>query len=63
MPLVSTNSFAISAACHALQEDIKEDGHLLPMQWGAVSEQNHVGLCTFSTAYDNRKPVAGHYYA
>ncbi|OTA93633.1 hypothetical protein M434DRAFT_41031, partial [Hypoxylon sp. CO27-5] len=35
MSMVSTNSMAISAACHVLQED-REDGHLLPIQWGVV---------------------------
>ncbi|PVH86401.1 hypothetical protein DL98DRAFT_602140 [Cadophora sp. DSE1049] len=63
MPLVATNSFAISAACHALKEDIDGDGYQLPMKWGVVSDHNGIGHCTFSTAYDSKTPVAGHFYA
>lgn len=63
MPLVSTSNLAISAACHALREDIDGDGNLLPMKWGVVSEKNGVGLCAFSTAYDSENPVAGDYFA
>lgn len=55
MPLVSTNSFAISASCHALEED-KTDGHLMPVQWGVVEIQNGIGHCTFTTAYDDMQP-------
>ncbi|KUJ12413.1 uncharacterized protein LY89DRAFT_722040 [Mollisia scopiformis] len=62
MPLVSTNSLAISAACHALQEDRGNEGHLLPMQWGVVSMKNGVGHCTFSTAHDNDQPDEKHTY-
>ena len=63
MPLVSTSSFAISAACHAVQEDKDNDGHLLPMQWGVVAMKDGVGHCTFSTAHDNEQPDTNHLYA
>ncbi|KAI0407008.1 hypothetical protein F4802DRAFT_612639 [Xylaria palmicola] len=50
MSLVSTNSMAISAACHGLPED-KEDGYRLPLQWGVVEiGDDGIGHCTFTTA-------------
>ncbi|KAK3987182.1 hypothetical protein QBC44DRAFT_295501 [Cladorrhinum sp. PSN332] len=49
MTMVGTNSLAIAAACHVLPED-REDGYLLPVQWGVVSMQNGVGRCAFTTA-------------
>lgn len=60
MPLVSTNSKAISAACHVLAED-REHGSVLPLQWGVVEIRNGVGRCTFTTApaTEIRKPRAG----
>lgn len=52
MPLVSTNSRAISAACHPPDRD-REAGYLLPVIWG-VTEINDEGIghCTFTTAAD-----------
>ncbi|KAK1757299.1 hypothetical protein QBC47DRAFT_442112 [Echria macrotheca] len=55
MRMVATNSRAISAACHVLEED-REDGYLLPVQWGVVSMTKGVGKCTFTTA---PRPGAG----
>ncbi|KAI1757385.1 hypothetical protein F4782DRAFT_478338 [Xylaria castorea] len=50
MSMISTNSMAISAACHALPEDI-EHGHELPLQWGVVEiESDGIGHCSFTTA-------------
>ncbi|KAK4450480.1 hypothetical protein QBC34DRAFT_460961 [Podospora aff. communis PSN243] len=49
MRMVATNSRAISAACHVLEED-REDGYLLPVQWGVVSMSKGIGKCTFTTA-------------
>ncbi|ORY71967.1 uncharacterized protein BCR38DRAFT_418535, partial [Pseudomassariella vexata] len=50
MRMVSTNSRAISAACHTLCEDQK-DGFQLPVQWGVVEVgEDGVGHCTFTTA-------------
>ncbi|KAI1208973.1 uncharacterized protein F4807DRAFT_467948 [Annulohypoxylon truncatum] len=49
MSMVSTNSMAISAACHVLKED-QEDGYLLPVQWGVVEIRGRVGKCAFTTA-------------
>ncbi|KAK8044117.1 hypothetical protein PG993_004141 [Apiospora rasikravindrae] len=50
MRIVSTNSRAISAACHALKEDMKE-GYLLPLRWGVVEvKEDGIGHCTFTTA-------------
>ncbi|KAI1408787.1 hypothetical protein F5Y13DRAFT_204536 [Hypoxylon sp. FL1857] len=53
MSMASTNSMAISAACHVLQED-REDGYLLPVQWGVVEIKDGVGKCAFTTAPANR---------
>ncbi|KAI1801235.1 hypothetical protein F4811DRAFT_468442 [Daldinia bambusicola] len=60
MSMVSTNSMAISAACHVLEED-REEAYLLPVQWGVVEIKDGVGKCTFTTAPDNRikKPEVG----
>ncbi|KAI0966578.1 hypothetical protein F4678DRAFT_475868 [Xylaria arbuscula] len=50
MSIVSTNSRAISAACHSLSED-REHGHLLPLQWGVVEiGEEGIGHCAFTTA-------------
>ena len=52
MPLVSTNSLAISAACHPPEED-KEGGYLMPVIWGVTEiDSNGVGHCTVTTAAD-----------
>ncbi|KAK1490984.1 hypothetical protein CTAM01_10477 [Colletotrichum tamarilloi] len=52
MPMVSTNSLAISAACHVLRED-QDGGYLLPVQWGVLSMTGGVGKCAFTTAAVN----------
>jgi hypothetical protein len=49
MRMVSTNSKAISAACHAVDEDVR-DGYLLPVQWGVVSMDQGIPHCAFTTA-------------
>ncbi|KAI3331160.1 hypothetical protein F4824DRAFT_476281 [Ustulina deusta] len=50
MSMVSTNSMAISAACHSLSED-REFGHQLPLQWGVVEiGEEGIGHCAFTTA-------------
>ncbi|KAI8946798.1 hypothetical protein F4801DRAFT_596060 [Xylaria longipes] len=50
MSMVSTNSMAISAACHSLAED-REFGHQLPLQWGVVEiGEDGIGHCAFTTA-------------
>ena len=56
MPLASTCSAAISAACHRPEAD--KEAHLLPVQWGVddVDDQNR-GHCTFTTARNVTAPV------
>lgn len=50
MSMVSTNSMAISAACHSLSED-REFGYQLPLQWGVVEiGEDGTGHCAFTTA-------------
>lgn len=49
MRMVSTNSLAISAACHVLDED-RSSGYLLPVQWGAIQMTGGEGKCAFTTA-------------
>lgn len=63
MPLVATNSKAISAMCHVLEED-RPDGYLLPVQWGVVEVKDGVGKCTFTTApiHEIKMPVVGMKY-
>ncbi|KAM0798297.1 hypothetical protein BDR22DRAFT_823401 [Usnea florida] len=51
MPLVASDSRAISAACHVLSEDT-ECGFMLPVQWGVVKVDDKVGHCAFTTAWD-----------
>jgi hypothetical protein len=63
MRMISTNSLAISAACHVLQED-RASGYLLPVKWGVVEMRNGIGKCAFTTAPDHeiRLPVEGKMY-
>jgi hypothetical protein len=58
---VSSNSLAISAACHAMPEDMT-NGYLLPVQWGVVRMENGIGHCAFTTAHDVRRPNAAYKY-
>jgi len=60
VPLISTCSAAISAACHPPSDDT--DAHLLPVEWGVVSSENGVGHCSFTTARDVKHPVEGGVY-
>jgi hypothetical protein len=67
MPLASTCSAAISAACHPAQED--KNAGLLPVQWGALThgkrvgnETEPVGHCSFSS-FPVEHPVSGRLYA
>lgn len=72
MRMVSTNSRAISAACHPLEGD-REEGYLLPLRWGVVElKEDGVGHCTFTTAPQEgpgvhgqgmRAPTVGSLYA
>lgn len=53
MSLVSTNSRAISAACHVLPEEVKE-GYLLPLRWAVVEEDDFaIRHCAFTAKSDN----------
>ncbi|KAI4176723.1 MAG: hypothetical protein LQ346_007820 [Caloplaca aetnensis] len=53
MPIVSTSSAAISAACHRDSDDPDDpDASVLPLKWGLVSKRNGIGHCCFSS-----KPV------
>ncbi|KAI0534992.1 hypothetical protein GGR58DRAFT_515688 [Xylaria digitata] len=64
MRVVSTNSKAISAACHSLAED-REFGYQLPVQWGVVEVgEDGIGHCAFTTApcHVVRKPQEGMLY-
>ncbi|KAI0378510.1 hypothetical protein F5Y04DRAFT_272481 [Hypomontagnella monticulosa] len=64
MSMVCTNSMAISAACHSLEED-REEGYQLPIQWGVVKiGDDGVGHCTFTTAPTHliRQPREGMTY-
>ena len=64
MPLVSTYSSVMSAACHQpLPQD--KDAYLLPVQWGveSVDSDSRVGHCCFTTRRDVAPPIPGNYYA
>lgn len=62
IPLVSSCSAAISAACHPPHD--QKNAHLFPVQWGAVPgmKREEVEHCSFS-ADDVDKPVEGALYA
>ena len=70
--MVATNSLAISAACHALEDD-KANGYMMPVTWGVVevkdgsdpltsNETRAIGRCSVTTAADIRNPKEGMYY-
>ena len=64
MPMASTCSAAISAACHPPLPD-DEEAYKFPVQWGVVSHDGDggVGHCAFTTARDVAAPVVGRLYA
>lgn len=49
MRMVSTNSMAISATCHAHPRD-RQDGYSLPVRWAVVKSCSGYGHCAFTTA-------------
>jgi hypothetical protein len=68
MPLASTCSAAISAACH--RPALDTDAYLLPVQWGVIEEDailvgesgpsgEKLKRCAFTTARDVRLPEEG----
>jgi hypothetical protein len=66
MPLASSCSAAISAACHPPEGDV--DACLLPVQWGTVKHvsaedgDKGVGHCSFSS-WPVEIPIAGRVFA
>ncbi len=61
MPLASTCSAAISAACH--RPDGDKEAHLLPIQWGDVGKNEYgLGLCSFTTSRTIKAPAQGGKY-
>jgi hypothetical protein len=54
IPLASICSAAISATCHAPEED--EQPYLFPIHWGVVKEKDGVGHCCLTTARDVEAP-------
>lgn len=52
MRMVSTNSMAISAACHSPHQD-RADGYVLPVRWGVTEMSENIGHCAFTTAPDS----------
>lgn len=61
MPMVSSCSAAISAACHSPKEDV--DVARLPVLWGVVGDpqEGQVGHCCF-TSLEASPPVKGKRY-
>ena len=60
MPLVGSNSAAISAACHAPNGD--NHASVSPIMWGAVETSEEVGHCCF-TSFDVIPLESGKLYA
>lgn len=61
LPMVGTNSAAISAASHRPIED--DDAHLLPVKWGVVDRKDGIKHCCLTTACDVTEPIQGEEYA
>ena len=61
LPMVGTNSAAISAASHRPIED--DDAHLLPVLWGVVCAKDGIKHCCLTTACDVAEPIQGEKYA
>ena len=59
-PLAGSCSVVISAACHRPEEDV--DAAIKPVMWGAVSLEDGVGHCCF-TSLEVSPPVQGERYA
>ena len=58
MPLASTCSAAISAACQRPEDD--KEAHLLPVQWRVVdTDDQNQGCCSFTTARTVAAPSVG----
>ena len=59
MPLASTCSATISAACHPPLGDV--DAAVQPVQWGVVSTRGGIGHCSFSSK-TVAPPIPGRIY-
>jgi hypothetical protein len=58
MPLASTCSMAISSNCHRPDDDT--EAHLLPVQWGVCTTDNHGRTrCAFTTSRYVKPPKIG----
>jgi hypothetical protein len=65
MPVASSNSLAIAAACHLPEVEVRmEDVPLRELHWGVVSDNTEDGVdhCCFSSL-DVKPPQQGHLYA
>lgn len=60
IPVASSCSAAISAACHPPSDDV--NAAFLPLMWGVAKEGEDVGHCSFSSQ-DVTPPIDGHLYA
>jgi hypothetical protein len=58
IPLASTCSIAISAACHCPKDDT--DASLLPVQWGVITPDSQIpARCSLTTLRTVRPPRTG----
>ena len=61
IPLASSCSAAISAACHRPEAD--KEAHLLPVQWGVVgTNDQNTEYCSFTTSRNVFAPSVGAFY-
>ena len=61
IPLISSCSAAISAACHLPKGD--KDAYLFSVQWGETPVENGGGHIAFTTSRNVKPPILGKYYA
>ncbi|KAF2822150.1 hypothetical protein CC86DRAFT_301334, partial [Ophiobolus disseminans] len=61
VPMASSCSAAISAACHPDEED--DEAHLFPVQWGVVSIKDGNGHGSLTTDKNVTPPEEGQRYA
>jgi hypothetical protein len=61
IPMASSCSASISAACHPHPDD--NEVYLFPLQWGVVFDREGIGHCSLTTDREATSPKDGERYA